>query len=125
MLEFLKICGKLILSLTTVLLLIFLVFKVLGNKVNSINDKRYMKVIDRLQITKDNSIIIVQIGKNGYIMSSSAKGLEKIKELEEEELQLIINMKKKSLDEMQSVYDSIYNKLGIKLKCLKGDKHEK
>lgn len=40
MLEFFKICGKLILSLTTVLLLIFLVFKVLGSKVNDINNKK-------------------------------------------------------------------------------------
>ena len=118
MLEFLKICGKLILSLTTVLLLIFLVFKVLGNKVNDINNKKYMKIIDRLQITKDNSIVIVQIGKKGYIMSSSPKGMEKIEELEKEQLQ---EMKKQSLNEMQSVY----NKAFVKLKGLKGDKHEK
>ena len=121
MLEFLKICGKLILSLTTVLLLIFLVFKVLGNKVNDINNKKYMKIIDRLQITKDNSIVIVQIGKKGYIMSSSTKGMEKIEELEKEQLQVIEEMKKQSLNEMQSVY----NKAFVKLKGLKGDKHEK
>ena len=121
MLEFLKICGKLILSLTTVLLLIFLVFKVLGNKVNDINNKKYMKIIDRLQITKDNSIVIVQIGKKGYIMSSSQKGMEKIEELEKEELQVIEEMKKESLKEIQSAY----NKAFVKLKRLKGDKHER
>jgi flagellar protein FliO/FliZ len=121
MFDFLEICGKLILSLTTVLILIFLVFRVLGSKVNDINNKKYMKIIDRLQITKDNSIVIVQIGKKAYIMSSSAKGMEKIEELEEEELQVIDSMKKQSLNEMQSVY----NKAFIKLKGLKGDKHER
>ena len=115
MLEFFKICGKLILSLTTVLLLIFLVFKVLGN------NKKYMKIIDRLQITKDNSIVIVQIGKKGYIMSSSQKGMEKIEELEKEELQVIEEMKKESLKEIQCAY----NKAFVKLKRLKGDKHER
>lgn len=120
MFEFLIVCGKLILSLTTVLLLIFLVFKVFGNKVNDINSKRYMKIIDRLQVTKDNSIVIVQIGKKGYLMSSSAKGMEKIEELEAEELTIIEKMKKQSFDEIQSSY----NKIFVKLKGLKGDKHE-
>ena len=42
MFDFLEICGKLILSLTTVLILIFLVFRVFGNKVNDINNKIYI-----------------------------------------------------------------------------------
>jgi flagellar protein FliO/FliZ len=121
MFEFLKVCGKLVLSLTTVLLLIFLVFRVLGNKVNDINNKKYMKIVDRLQITKDNSIVIVRIGKKGYVMSSSAHNIEKIEELEEEELEKIENIKKQSFNEMQSFYDRAF----IKLKEIKGDKHEK
>lgn len=121
MFEFLKICGKLILSLTTVLLLIFLVFRVFDNKINDINKKKYMKIVDRLQITKDNSLVIVKIGKKGYIMSSSAHNIQKIEEIEEGELELIEDMKKQAFNDMQSFYDKAF----IKLKGIKGDKHEK
>ena len=43
--EFIKMCLNMILSLSIVLILIFVLAKISGNKINSINNKRYMKII--------------------------------------------------------------------------------
>lgn len=109
--KFIAMCGKLIFSLTVVLLLIFILSKLAGNKINDITNKRYMKVVDRLIITKDNSLIIVRVGDKGYLLSNTSKNINVIDEISIEEIEKIQHEKQKSLQEMQNVYGSILTKL--------------
>ena len=56
---------QLILALGVTLGLMFLTFKVMGKKVNSINNGKYVRVIERVQVSKENTILVVKIGKKG------------------------------------------------------------
>ena len=129
--EFLKVFVQLMLALGVTLGLMFLSFKVMGTKINAINNKRYIKVIERVQVTKENTILIVKIGQKGYIMTCSAGHMEKLSELSEEEINVIEEDKKKSVEDIAEGY----NKLILKsknsfLKVVKNirskeEKHEK
>ena len=109
---FIKVLGQLILALGATLGLMFLSFKVMGTKFNAINNSKYIKVIDRVQVTKENTILIVKIGKKGCVITSTAGHMEKLSELSEEEINIIEEDKKKAAKEM----NESYNKLILKLK---------
>jgi len=129
--EFFVAFGQLILALGVTLGLMFLSFKLMGTKLSTINNNKYMRVIERVQVTKENTILIVKIGQKGYVMTSSAGHMEKLLELSEEEINIIEEDKKKAAQDMAENY----NKLMLKsktsfLKIVKNikskeEKHEK
>ncbi|GAA0078719.1 hypothetical protein UT300005_30980 [Clostridium sp. CTA-5] len=106
--ETFKMFINLIISLSVVLGLIILISKILGSKVNEINNKKYIKVIDRLQITKENSLVIIKVGKKGYVMTSSSGNIQKLEELSEEEINKIEEDRKNSLYDIKKLYHSDY-----------------
>jgi len=129
--EFFVAFGQLVLALGVTLGLMFLSFKLMGTKLSTINNNKYMRVIERVQVTKENTILIVKIGQKGYVMTSSAGHMEKLLELSEEEINIIEEDKKKAAQDMAENY----NKLMLKsktsfLKIVKNikskeEKHEK
>ena len=129
--EFFVAFGQLVLALGVTLGLMFLSFKLMGTKLSTINNNKYMRVIERVQVTKENTILIVKIGQKGYVMTSSAGHMEKLSELSEEEINIIEEDKKKAAQDMAENY----NKLMLKsktsfLKIVKNikskeEKHEK
>lgn len=129
--ELFKTFVQLIFALGITLGLMFLCFKLMGTKINTINNNKYVKVIDRVQVTKENSILIVKIGNKGYVMTSTSGHMEKVSELSEAEIKSIEEDKKKSNEEIIKAYSEIWIKSKkIFLKILnniksKGDKHEK
>lgn len=108
--EFFKMIIQLIFALAATLGLMFLSVKLMGTKLNGINN-RYIKVIERVQVTKENAILIVKIGEKGYIMTSTAGHMEKLSELSEEEINIIEEDKRKSSQEMASYYVGLVSKL--------------
>lgn len=122
---------QLILALGVTLGLIFLSFKLANSKFNVINNNKYIKVIERVQVTKDNSILIVKIGEKGYIMTSTAGHMEKLSELSREEIDNIEEDKKKASQEMAEYYTNLvlkskknFSKITKNIKS-KEEKHEK
>lgn len=105
--EFIGMIGQLILALGVTLGLMFLSFKLMGSKVNSINSNKYIRVIERVQVTKENAILIVKIGEKGYIMTSTAGHMEKLSELSEEEIRSIEENKKRAAEEMTRYYSDL------------------
>ena len=130
-LEFLGMIAKLILAFGVTLGLMFLSFKLMGTKLSVINNNKYVKVIERVQVTKENTILIIKIGKKGFVMTSTAGHMEKLSELSEEEINSIEEDKKKATEEISESY----NKLILKSKKVflnivkniksKEEKHEK
>ena len=98
---------QLILALGVTLGLMFLTFKLMGKKVNSINDNKYVKVIERVQVSKENTILVVKIGKKGYVITSSTGNMGKLSELSEEEINLIEEEKKKVAEEITENYKNL------------------
>ncbi|AJH01307.1 MULTISPECIES: FliO/MopB family protein [Clostridium] len=128
---FLGMIVQLILALGVTLGLIFLSFKLANSKFNVINNNKYIKVIERVQVTKDNSILIVKIGEKGYIMTSTAGHMEKLSELSREEIDNIEEDKKKASQEMAEYYTNLvlkskknFSKITKNIKS-KEEKHEK
>lgn len=129
--EFLGMIVQLILALGVTLGLMFLSFKLMGTKLNAMNNNKYVKVIERVQVTKENAILIVKIGKKGYIMTSTAGHMEKLSELSEEEINSIEEDKKKAAEEITENYNKLISKSKksfskvVKNIKSKEEKHEK
>lgn len=98
---------QLILALGVTLGLMFLTFKFMGKKVDSFNNGKYVRVIERVQVSKENTILVVKIGKKGYVMTSSTGNMGKISELSEEEINLIEEEKKKAAEEITENYKNL------------------
>ena len=79
----------------------------MGTKLNEINNNKYVKVIERVQVTKENTILIVKIGKKGFVMTSTAGQMERLAELSEEEINDIEEEKKKVAKEMTESYTKL------------------
>ena len=129
--EFLTVFGQLVLALGVTFGLMFLSFKLMGTKLSSINNNKYIKVIDRVQVTKENTILIVKIGQKGYVMTSTAGQMEKLSELSEEEVIIIEEDKKKAAEEITENYNKIllkskksFSKIVNNIRS-KEEKHEK
>ncbi|MVX62536.1 flagellar formation protein [Clostridium chromiireducens] len=122
---------QLIFALGVTIGLMFLSFRLMGSKFNVINNNKYIKVIERVQITKENAILIVKIGEQGYVMTSSAGHMEKLSELSKEEISIIEQDKKKASEEITNYYKDLlikseknFSKIVKNIKS-KGEKHEK
>ena len=65
------------------------------SKLNSdnINKHKYVKVLERTNLNKDTSIFVLEIGDEGCVLASSPSKIEKLKELNEEEISEIYEMK--------------------------------
>lgn len=95
-----KVVGVLIF----VIILMLLTLRLSENK---LNNKKNIKVLDKAQLSKDNSIYILKILNKGYVVSVSSSKTDILSELSEDEIQEIEKNKK---EELQKITDS-YNKL--------------
>jgi flagellar protein FliO/FliZ len=84
--EFWILILKIILFLPLILLLMYLSLKYGGNKLQKLQDGKYMKILDRIALSKDNSIVVVKIGEKAYAISSSSKKIEILFEIPKEEI---------------------------------------
>jgi flagellar protein FliO/FliZ len=110
--EILGMFSQLILALGLTLGLMVLTFKLMGTKLDKINNNKYIKVMDKVQVTKENSILVVKIGDKGYVITSTSGNMEKLLELSEDEINKLEADKRKSAQDMSDAY----NKFAIKLK---------
>lgn len=94
---------KLIIYIPFILFLIYASLKFGGKRLQSIQNGNYIKIIEKVQTSKETSIILAEIGTIGYVMSVTNHGIEVIKELKDVELQ---NLKsKKMIKEYNSFKD--------------------
>lgn len=121
---------KLIVSMIIIFALMIILFKYANKGIDGNLNKKYVKVIERVQISKDGYILVVKVGKKGMVLSTSTGHTEKLQELTEEELAEIEEAKQQALKDMNNKYEGILNNfksLSIeawgKIKS-KEDKHE-
>ncbi len=75
-----------ILAMAGVIYLSYLFSKYLASSTSKINNAKYMKVVDRLPIGQDRSVIILQIGDKHYLIGNASQSIEILAELSEEQL---------------------------------------
>jgi len=105
---------KIIIFLPCVLILIYLSAKFGGSKLQSMQNGKYIKVIERVPLTKDSSLVVTKIGEKGYVLSSSSGGINILTKLSDEELLHAENNLKKPMPEFISAKEFILKKLNIK-----------
>ena len=91
--EFLVLIFKIIIFLPFILFILYLSLKYGGTKLRKFQDGRYMKVLDRISLSKENSIVVIKIGEKAYAVSSSSKEINILFELPSEEIVHIENIK--------------------------------
>ncbi|MBD7915316.1 flagellar biosynthetic protein FliO [Clostridium sp. Sa3CUN1] len=101
---------KLIFAFLVVFSLMYLVFKLSGDKFNKLNEGKYIKILERTQISKDSSIAVVKVGKKGYVLSTTSNKVEKLDDLTEEEINLLEEGKKEEKERLNQQYDLILDK---------------
>lgn len=116
-LQFIITLLKIIAFLPFIILLIYISIKYGGGKLQDIQKGKYMKVIDRLALSKDNSLLVVKIGEKAYVMSSTNGNIQIILELSTEDIKKIESSK--DIPEYHSLKE-LYEKLRNK----KEDKYE-
>lgn len=100
---------KLIVSMIIIFALMIILFKYANKGINGNLNKKYVKVIERVQISKDGYILVVKVGKKGMVLSTSTGHTEKLQELTEEELAEIEEAKQQALKDMNKKYEGILN----------------
>lgn len=118
---------KLVVALLVILPLIYISIKYGGNKLQNMQNGNYMKVLERLTLTKENSLLVIKIGEKGYVFSSSGNRLEILMELDSEEIKKIQESKivtqYKNFNEFYKDFKDKFN-IGDKSEFLKTLKHK-
>lgn len=75
--------------------IILIVASIKLSKINSdnINKHKYVKVLERTNLSKDTSIFVLEMGDEGCVVVSSPSKIEKLKELNVEDIAEIYEMK--------------------------------
>lgn len=116
-LQFWVMLFKIIICLPFVLILIYISVKFGGNKLQNIQNGKYIKILERTPISKENSLLVVKIGEKGYVLSSTVGKINIISELSKDE---ILNIEASKTIPQYADFKDFYSKLKFK----KEDKDE-
>lgn len=111
--EYIYLIIKLILALIFVFGLMFLLAKLSNNQIDRLNNNRYIKVLEKTSISKENSIMLLRIGKKGYVVASSNKGLEKLEEISEEDIEEIEVDKRNQKEALKNEYEKLFERFNF------------
>lgn len=120
--EWIKLIIQLIFALILIFSLMYLLTKLSGNKLDKINENKYITVIERTNISKDTAILLLKIGEKGYIMTANNNNLEKLQEISKEEMISIIESKKRQKEVIANNYENFINNIVMKLKKFRNKK---
>lgn len=102
---------KIVIFLPFILMLIYISMKYGGSKLQNIQNGKYIKILERAPISKENSLLVVKVGQKGYVMASTNGKIEIISELSQEE---IIEVEtSKAIPQYEDLKD-FYEKAGLK-----------
>lgn len=110
-LQFWWMLLKIIIFLPFILMLINISMKYGGSKLQNMQNGKYIKVLERAPISKENSLLVVKIGQKGYVMASTNGKIEIISELSQEE---IIEVEASKVIPQYEDLKDFYEKTGLK-----------
>lgn len=100
-----KLVLNLMIALPVIILLIYIVVKVGGSRLQSVQKNRFIKIIERVPVSKESCILVAKIGNRGYVMSSSNSGIQILFELENNDLEML--EKSRNISQYVSINDFI------------------
>lgn len=91
--ETFKMVLELVLYIPFILFLIYFSLKFGGSKLQNLQSGNYIKILEKVALSKENYILLIKLGNKGYVMSSTKDKNEILYELSDEELTSIENKK--------------------------------
>lgn len=95
---FLEFIINLIVLVPVVVLLIFISLRLSKKSLSKIGAGSYVKVLEKLNLSKEICLYIIKFGNTGCIIVASNNNTQVIKKLNEDEINEIIEMKNKHND---------------------------
>lgn len=95
---FLEFIINLIELVPVVILLIFISLKLSQKSLSKIGSGSYINVLEKLNLSKDIYLLLIKIGNTGCVIVVSSNNTKVIKNLSENEINEIIEMKNKHND---------------------------
>lgn len=96
--------------------LLFLVNKLSTGSIEVLNANRYAAVIEKTPVSKDTTLMVVQIGDEGIVLLQGANHTEVLKKLDSGELCKVAEKKKSTLFSSKDVpiieLKAVHSKLG-------------
>ncbi len=103
--QFWMLILRILLFLPFILVMLYLSLKYGGSKLQKLQDGKYMKVLDRVALSKENSVVVVKIGEKAYAVSSSSREINILFELPQEDILVIENSKEvPQLQDMKELF---------------------
>ena len=84
--EFWEMLIKIIIFLPFVLFAIYMSLKYGSMKLQAIQNGNYIKIIERVTLSKENQLLVAKMGNKAYVVTSTNGKIEILLEVEEEEL---------------------------------------
>ncbi|MDF2882594.1 MAG: flagellar biosynthesis protein FliZ [Clostridiaceae bacterium] len=84
--EFFSMLLKIIVFLPFVIFLIYLSLKFGGSKLQQMQNGKYIKVLERVPLSKESNLVVVKIGDTAYVISTTLNKVEILKTISQEEL---------------------------------------
>lgn len=106
---------QLLLVLPFILFLVYFSLKFGGSKLQNMQNGNFIKIIEKVALTKESYIMLIKLGDKGYVMSTTKEKNEILYELSVEELALIES--KKALPEYKDLNEflrDVFKKLKLK-----------
>lgn len=113
---------KIVIFLPFILFAVYASIKYGGTKLQDMQKGKYIKIIERVSLTKESSLLVVNIGGKGYLMSCNSHRTEILQELSEEEFS---NVQKNSEIPTYKNLKEFSEAMQKKLKIKKEGNHEK
>ncbi|WP_297517585.1 hypothetical protein [uncultured Clostridium sp.] len=98
--EYFFFIFKLVFFSAGLLLILVVLLRKTKEKMDKLSSGKYVKIIEKTQISKTEAIYVFKMGEEGSVVLSSVKGMEKVKDLSKEEILEIENQKEKFNEEM-------------------------
>ena len=100
-------------AVAVVLYLSYIGSKFLGNKINNISKTNNIKILERVSLTQDKGLAIVEIGHQFFLVGYSTNNIEILQELKENDLHFPSGSGKPNF--MQILDSQIKSRLDLKI----------
>lgn len=109
--ELVKMFINILLILPFIVFLIYISLKYGGTGLQKLQNGRLIRILERVPISKENSILVVKIGSKSYVITSTNHSIEILKELDEsEELKLLESKTNLKLGGIKDIYSNFTRK---------------
>lgn len=110
-LELLNMIFRIAIVLPFILILVYISLKYGGTKLQKMQDGKFIKILEKVPVSKDNSIMVVKMGNKAYVVTSTNSKIDILRELNgDEEVKLAASREIPQFASLKDFYLNIKRK---------------